>query len=70
MNFLGRLKPLVNDPSLYTAFKEYLEHELLRVQKTMETATDPLHIYRAQGEVARLRRFLQLRELVNVSDKT
>lgn len=62
---IKKLNGLVNSPDIYPAFVEYVEGEIAKLHKSSESLTEPIQIYRAQGEIARLRKMLRLREEVN-----
>ncbi len=64
------LKPFVNDPFVWEAFQNYLNHKLEMTDKRLEQEQDLLLIGRAQGEAALIRSLLKLREHVNGTDKT
>ena len=65
---LGRLKPLVNDPTLWPAFVEYIHYMLNFRQNTLSSAKDVYDMCRHQGEVRELKTFLNLRDKVNGPD--
>lgn len=62
---IQKLKPLVNEPFIWEAFKEHIEGLIETNHKTLEQASDLLSIGRAQGEAIVLRRLLRLRDHVN-----
>lgn len=62
------LKPLVNNPDAWPAFKEYLEDLLQRNYQSMANQTDLLLLGRDQGRVELIRHLLRLRETVNGRD--
>lgn len=59
------LKPFVNDKELWQDFLEELGLRIQACHKKLEQATDPADMYRAQGEIAALRKLEQLRDKVN-----
>ena len=59
------LKPLVNNHELWTDFLQELDARINVCYKRLEQVTDPVEIYRAQGEVQALRKLEKLREKVN-----
>ena len=62
--------PLVNTPDFEELFNLYLDskrHDALRV---LEQSDDEVEIYRAQGEIAALRRLKYMRDEFNNDDKT
>lgn len=62
---LGKLKPLVNDPMLWEAFKEFLDYKLSLVHTAMERDSEANNLFKYQGEASVYRRLLMLREEVN-----
>jgi len=63
------LKQLVNSHDVYQSFLEYIRKKIDLHQRSLETATEPLDIYRLQGQIIALRRLLSLRDEVNSMDK-
>ena len=62
------IKPLVNDPQLWAAFKEYLDEKMLKVAyKKLKQESDISTIYRLQGDIRTLERLMKLRDEVNGS---
>jgi hypothetical protein len=61
----SKLKMFVNDPALWNSFVEEIEERIALLHKNLEQAQDPKDIYRAQGEVAALKKVLMLRDKVN-----
>ena len=61
----SKLKMFVNDPALWNSFVEEIEERISLLHKNLEQAQDPKDIYRAQGEVAALKKVLMLRDKVN-----
>ena len=59
------LKLLVNDEVIYKALQEHVDYLIEKEQKLLEHQTDPILIYKAQGALANLRKFKNLRETVN-----
>jgi len=59
------MRRLVNDPTLYREFLDYLESQLAIARNTLESATDPVQIHRLQGQIMTYRRLQKLRETVN-----
>lgn len=64
------LKSLVNSPDVYAAFIQYVEDKIKVTYRSLEVATKPEDIYRLQGQITCLRRFLTLRDEVNYADKS
>lgn len=59
------LKQLVNQNTTWTSFLEMLDAKIEVAQLKLERESTMEGIYRAQGEVAALRRLKHLREEVN-----
>lgn len=59
------LKPFVNDKELWQDFLKELELRIAACHKKLEQATETADIFRAQGEIAALRKLEQLRDKVN-----
>lgn len=65
----GNLKPLVNDPTLYAAFQDFLNEELVQAQNTLISASEPVQVYRAQGRASMITRLLKLKEIINGGER-
>ena len=59
------VKKLVNDKSLWDGFVEVLKEKIETSQRKLEQETSMEGIYRAQGEIAALRRLTYLRDEIN-----
>jgi 7-keto-8-aminopelargonate synthetase-like enzyme len=59
------IKKLVNDKPLWDSFVEVINDKILVAQRKLEQETTMEGVYRAQGEIAALRRLIYLREEVN-----
>jgi len=59
------IKKLVNDKPLWDSFVEVINDKILVTQRRLEQETTMEGVYRAQGEIAALRRLIYLREEVN-----
>jgi hypothetical protein len=59
------LKLLVNEPKLWMAFNEELDENIRLAQKDLETLTDLVKVYQAQGSIKAFRKLKTLREKVN-----
>ena len=59
------IKKLVNDKPLWDDFLELLDSKIDVVQRRLEQETSIEGVYRAQGEIAALRRLTYLRDEVN-----
>ena len=62
------LKPFVNNPELYNPFLEEIVSRIDKVHKRLEQLNDIEEVYRAQGEIAALRRLTFLRDEINGRD--
>lgn len=59
------LKQLVNDKECYDQFLKHIDDLIYMRQRTMETATDAVIVYRQQGAIDVLRKLKLLKETVN-----
>ena len=59
------LKQLVNNKELYEEFQKHLDDLIYIRQRTMESATDSVIVYRQQGAIDVLRKLKLLKETVN-----
>lgn len=59
------LKQLVNDKECYEQFQKHIDDLIYVRQRTMETANDPVVVYRQQGAIDVLRKLKLLKETVN-----
>lgn len=59
------MKAFVNNTNLFESFKEYIEGEVAKRRQTLETVTDPIQLYQAQGQLKELRNMLKLKEIIN-----
>ena len=59
------IKKLVNDKPLWDDFLEVIDSKIDVVQRRLEQETSIEGVYRAQGEIAALRRLTYLRDEVN-----
>jgi len=67
---MRELKQIVNTKPVWDSFLEYLDETIVSVQKRLEQEVDVEKIYRAQGEIAALRRLKYMRDEFNNDDKT
>ena len=67
---MKELKQIVNTKPVWDSFLEYLDETITLVHKRLEQEVDVEKIYRAQGEIAALRRLKYMRDEFNNSDKT
>ncbi len=67
---MRELKEIVNTKPVWDSFLEYLDESIMLVHKRLEQEVDVEKIYRAQGEIAALRRLKYMRDEFNNSDKT
>ena len=66
----GPTKQIVNQKPVWDSFLEYLDETITLVHKRLEQEVDVEKIYRAQGEIAALRRLKYMRDEFNNDDKT
>jgi len=59
------LKQLVNNKELYEEFQKHIDDLIYMRQRTMESANDPVVVYRQQGAIDVLRKLKLLKETVN-----
>lgn len=64
------LKPFVNDKTLWQDFLLELSDRKLACYKKLEQLTDPVDIYRTQGEIQAISKLEQLRDKVNSNKVT
>jgi|21_taG_2_1085346.scaffolds.fasta_scaffold62152_2 hypothetical protein len=67
---MRELKQIVNTKPVWDSFLEYLDETITLVHKRLEQEVDVEKIYRAQGEIAALRRLKYMRDEFNNDDKT
>tara|TARA_Y100000114_G_scaffold77225_1_gene70926 strand:+ start:510 stop:704 length:195 start_codon:yes stop_codon:yes gene_type:complete len=63
-----KIKKLVNDKPLWDSFIEILNEKIEVAQRKLEQETSIEGVYRAQGEIAALRRLTFLRDEINGRD--
>jgi hypothetical protein len=64
-----KLSPLVNNPELWEALKEFLVYQRNLELQGLVVATSELEVYRRQGKVNSLDNLLKLKDSVNVARK-
>ena len=62
------VKKLVNDKPLWDGFVDVLDEKIEVAQRKLEQETSIEGVYRAQGEIAALRRLTFLRDEINGRD--
>ena len=62
------VKKLVNDKPLWDGFVDVLNNKIEVSQRKLEQETNIENVYRAQGEIAALRRLTFLRDEINGRD--
>ncbi len=62
------MKKLVNDKPLWDGFVDVLNEKIEVAQRKLEQETSIEGVYRAQGEIAALRRLTFLRDEINGRD--
>lgn len=65
---MNRLKPLVNNYDLWSAYQEYLREEREVAIKQLTRCTDPNDLLRHQGDLRRIDKMLNLKNEVNRHD--
>ena len=63
-----KIKKLVNDKPLWDSFIEILNEKIEVSQRKLEQETNIENVYRAQGEIAALKRLTFLRDEINGRD--
>ena len=63
-----KIKKLVNDKPLWDSFIEILNEKIEVSQRKLEQEVNIENVYRAQGEIATLRRLTFLRDEINGRD--
>jgi hypothetical protein len=66
---MKELKQIVNAKPVWDSFLQYLDETIVTVQKRLEQEADVEKIYRAQGEIAALRRLKYMRDEFNSDPK-
>ena len=66
---MRELKQIVNQKPVWDSFLEYLDETITLVHKRLEQEVDVEKIYRAQGEIAALRRLKYMRDEFNSDTK-
>jgi len=66
---MKELKQIVNAKPVWDSFVEYLDETITLVHKRLEQEADIEKIYRAQGEIAALRRLKYMRDEFNSDPK-
>jgi len=66
---MKELKQIVNAKPVWDSFVEYLDETITLVHKRLEQEADIEKIYRAQGEIAALRRLKYMRDEFNSDTK-
>jgi len=66
---MKELKQIINTKPVWDSFLEYLDETITLVHKRLEQEVDVEKIYRAQGEIAALRRLKYMRDEFNSDTK-
>jgi hypothetical protein len=61
-----KLAPVVNNPEVWEALKEYLQKAKTLELRVLAVATSELELYRSQGRLSSLERLEQLKDSVKV----
>lgn len=59
------LKAMINNKESWDQFCDYLDQEIAKHNRSLETLTDTVEIYRAQGSVNALRKLKYMRDILN-----
>lgn len=59
------LKTMINNKESWDQFCDYLDQEIAKYNRSLETLTDTVEIYRAQGSVNALRKLKYMRDILN-----
>jgi hypothetical protein len=59
------LKAMINNKESWDQFCDYLDQEIAKYNRSLETLTDTVEIYRAQGSVNALRKLKYMRDILN-----
>lgn len=59
------MKLFVNNPELWNPFLQELESRIAECNRRLEQVSDPVEVYRTQGEIQALRKLQKLRDKVN-----
>ena len=63
--WLRRLKPLVNNNEMYSAYLEMIDFYVEQHIRKLELSPDPVEMYRAQGQIMALKKLKTLKDEVN-----
>lgn len=66
--WLSALKPIAHNNNTWQAFEEMLSFYIELSVKQLEQAEDPVHMYRAQGAIASLKKLKLLRDELNAQE--
>lgn len=67
--WLSALKPLTQNTIMWNAFEEMIDYYVALRVKELEQAEDVVHLHRAQGAIASLKKLKTLRDEIN-AEKT
>lgn len=59
------MKLFVNNPELWNPFLQELEVRIQECHRRLEQVSEPVEVYRTQGEIQALRKLQKLRDKVN-----
>ena len=59
------LKAMINNKESWDQFCDYLDQEIAKYNRSLETLTDTVEIYRARGSVNALRKLKYMRDILN-----
>lgn len=66
MESIKKLKPLVNNPELWSIFLEYLDELHAQHVQILENQDAEIHVHRTQGYIQAIKHMKGLRNKVNV----
>lgn len=67
--WLSKLKPFAYNNIQWDAFLEMIDAYIEMDVRKLETSTDPIDMYRAQGAIMSLKKLKYLRDEINKGDK-
>jgi hypothetical protein len=67
--WLSALKPLAHNTIMWDAFEDMIDYYVALRVKELEQAEDVVHLHRAQGAIASLKKLKTLRDEIN-AEKT
>jgi hypothetical protein len=62
INVARKINPVLNDKSCLEPILDYVNYRIEVIRKNLETVSDPMLMYKYQGQILELRRFLTLKD--------